>query len=220
MRRIGADEAHHAGTRHDSAMSTFDDRAREWDTPERHQRARSLAQVIRDSVPVTSSMRVIDIGAGTGLLGLELAGDVGEIVLAEPSQGMLEVARAKLESGTWSNASAVAYDLLHDSSPGRPFDLAISLLMLHHVADTGVALAAIHALLAPGGRIALIDLDTEDGSFHDEDSPGIHHQGFDRAEIVRLAGAAGFVALRTTTALDIERDGRAYPLFLLTGMKP
>jgi ubiquinone/menaquinone biosynthesis C-methylase UbiE len=203
-----------------ATMSTFDERARDWDIPERRERAKALARVIRDTVPLTSSMRAIDIGAGTGLLGLELAGDVGQIVLAEPSAGMLEVAREKIATGAWPNATAVALDLVGDPPPEPPFDLAVSLLVLHHVSDTTAALTAIHALLAPGGRIALMDLDAEDGSFHDEDAPGIHHHGFERAEIVRLAGAAGFVDLRTTTALEIEREGRAYPLFLLTGARP
>ena len=203
-----------------ATMTTFDERARDWDTPERRERAQAVAQVIRGNVPLTSSMRVIDIGAGTGLLGLELARDVGSVVLAEPSTGMLEVAREKLATGAWPNAIALAFDLVTDPPPEPSFDLAVSLLVLHHVADTTAALAAIHALLAPGGRIALLDLDAEDGSFHDEDAPGIHHHGFERAEIVRLAGAVGFVDLRTTTALSIERDGRAYPLFLLTGTRP
>jgi ubiquinone/menaquinone biosynthesis C-methylase UbiE len=200
-------------------MSTFDERAREWDTPERQERARGLAAVIRAGVSLTPSMRAIDIGAGTGLLGLELAGDVGQIVLAEPSAGMLEVAREKLASGAWPNASAIRFDLLADPAPSPPFDLAVSLLVLHHVADTTDALRAVHALLAPGGRIALLDLDAEDGSFHDEDATGVHHHGFERAGIVRLAAAAGFGELETRTATEIERDGRAYPLFLLTGRR-
>jgi ubiquinone/menaquinone biosynthesis C-methylase UbiE len=200
-------------------MSDFDQRAQEWDTPERQDRARALAGVIRASVALDPAMRVIDIGAGTGLLGLELAGSVGEMVLAEPSAGMLEVARAKLASGAWPNATAIAFDLASDPPPGDPFDLAVSLLVLHHLADTPAALAAIHAMLAPGGRIALIDLDAEDGTFHDPDAPGIHHQGFDRAHIVGLAAATGFDDLGTITADEIERDGRSYPLFLLTGRK-
>ena len=201
-------------------MSTFDDRAQEWDTPERQERAGALAAVIRARVPLSRSTRAIDIGAGTGLLGLELAGELGDLVLAEPSAGMLEVAREKLASGAWPNVTAVAFDLDATHPPGPPFDLAMSLLVLHHVADTGAALRSIHALLASGGWIALLDLDAEDGSFHDEDTPGIHHHGFERSTIVRLAGEAGFVGLETRTATEIERDGRAYPLFLLTGRRP
>ena len=200
-------------------MSDFDARAREWDTPERQDRALALAAVIREHVPLDASMRAIDIGAGTGLLGLALAGSVAEMVLAEPSGGMLEVAQAKLASGAWPNVTALPFDLTADPPPGRPFDIAVSLLVLHHVADTLAALSAVHALVAPGGRIALLDLDAEDGSFHDADAPGIHHQGFERDHIVQLAAVAGFVDLETRTATRIERDGRAYPLFLLTGRR-
>ena len=200
-------------------MSDFDQRAQEWDTPERQDRARALADVIRVVVPLATTMRAIDIGAGTGLLGLALAPDVGEMVLAEPSAGMLEVARSKLATGAWHNATAIGFDLSADAPPERPFDLAVSLLVLHHVPDTASALAVIHDMLAPGGRIALLDLDAEDGTFHDPDAPGIHHQGFERQHITRLAADAGFVELATRTATEIERDGRAYPLFLLTGRR-
>jgi ubiquinone/menaquinone biosynthesis C-methylase UbiE len=199
--------------------TTFDEQARDWDTPERQERARALAAVIREAVLLSPTMRAIDIGAGTGLLGLELASDVGSVVLAEPSSGMLEVAQEKLATGAWPTASTLAFDLAADPAPQPPFDLAVSLLVLHHVADTARVFAALAAMLAPGGWIALLDLDTEDGSFHDDDAPGIHHHGFDRAELRRLASGAGFVDLSIRTAYQLERDGRTYPLFLLTGRR-
>ena len=59
------------------AMSVFDQKAQDWDTPERQERAAAIADIIRAHVPLSRSMRAIDIGAGTGLLGLELAADVG-----------------------------------------------------------------------------------------------------------------------------------------------
>jgi 2-polyprenyl-3-methyl-5-hydroxy-6-metoxy-1,4-benzoquinol methylase len=59
------------------AVSTFDERAREWDTPERRMRAEAVADAIRANVALTPKMRVVDVGAGTGLLGLSLAGEVG-----------------------------------------------------------------------------------------------------------------------------------------------
>ena len=201
-------------------MSMFDEKAQEWDTPERQERARAVAQVIREHVILSTSMRVIDIGAGTGLLGLELASHVGSMVLAEPSAGMLEVARQKLAGSGPANATAIEFDLPAEPPPGAPFDLAVSLLMLHHVEDTQAVLSSIHALLAPDGRMALLDLDSEDGSFHDEDAEGIHHHGFDQAEIVRLAESAGFEGVETRIVYEVERDGRSYPLFLLIGRRP
>jgi 2-polyprenyl-3-methyl-5-hydroxy-6-metoxy-1,4-benzoquinol methylase len=200
-------------------MSKFDEKAQDWDTPERQERTRAIAATIREHVPLNGEMRAIDIGAGTGLLGLELARDVGSMVLAEPSAGMLAVARQKLASGGPANATAIPFDIQAEDPAIGHFDLAVSLLVLHHVEDTAAALRRIHDLLAPGGRIALLDLDAEDGTFHD-DQEGIHHHGFDAAAIVRLATEAGFHDAESRIAGEIDRDGRPYPLFLLTGRRP
>ena len=201
-------------------MSTFDERARGWDTPEKRSRAEAVAHVIRDSIDLAPTMRVIDVGAGTGLLGLALAGEVGELVLAEPSEGMLEVMREKLAAAEPSDVTAVHFDLMADPPPGDAFDLAVSLLVLHHVADTAAALTAIRRLLRPGGRICLADLDAEDGSFHDPNAEGIHHFGFERRALIETAQAAGFTDVEIRPATEIERDGRQYPLFLLLGTAP
>jgi ubiquinone/menaquinone biosynthesis C-methylase UbiE len=201
-------------------MSSFDEKARGWDTPERHARAEAVAQAIRTSVPLAPSMRAIDLGAGTGLLGFALAADVGEMVLAEPSEGMREVIHEKLASGAPAHVRAIAFDVPADPPPGDPFDLAVSMLVLHHLPDTAAALRAIRRLLRPGGRIALADLDAEDGSFHGPDAEGVHHHGFDRAELIRLAGEAGFVGVEARTATTIQDEDRRYPVFLLLGRRP
>jgi ubiquinone/menaquinone biosynthesis C-methylase UbiE len=202
-------------------VSTFDERARTWDTQERRERAEAVAAAIRADVDFDAGMRAIDVGAGTGLLGLALAGDVGEMVLADPSDGMLEVLTEKLATAGPSNASGLRFDLLADAPPpGPPFDLAISLLVLHHIVDTRAALTAIRGLLRAGGRLALADLETEDGSFHDAEAEGIHHLGFDRKTLASLAIEAGFVDVRLKTAMTIVRDDRTFPVLLLLGRRP
>ena len=202
-------------------MSEFDDKAAEWDTPERRDRAHQLADTIREHVPLTEDMRAIDIGAGTGLLGLDLLADIGSVVLADPSEGMIEVARHKIEAEGIVDAAAEVFDFPSQSVPrGAPFDLAVSLLALHHVEDTQATLTSIAAALVPGGWIGLIDLDEEDGSFHDPDQPGVHHHGFDGGALVATAMAAGFLDPRRHIVHELEKeDGRRYPLFLLTARK-
>ena len=201
-------------------MSTFDERARTWDTSERRQQAEAVADAIRANVALTHTTRTIEVGAGTGLLGLTLAGEVGELVLADPSEGMLEVVREKLADGGPPNVTALRFDLMADPPPGEGFDLALSLLMLHHLPDTGAALAAILRLLRPSGRLALADLDLEDGSFHGPDAEGIHHLGFERHAVADLARTVGFIDVEVGTATEIEREGRRYPLFLLLARHP
>jgi SAM-dependent methyltransferase len=154
------------------------------------------------------------------LLGLALLDDIGELVLAEPSDGMLAVIADKLAAADLPRVKAIKLDLVADPPPGDAFDLAVSFLVLHHIKDTAAALAAVRRLLRPGGRIALSDLDTEDGTFHSAEAEGIHHQGFDRTALVELARNAGFVDVETRSSIQIEDEGRHYPAFLLLGRNP
>jgi ubiquinone/menaquinone biosynthesis C-methylase UbiE len=202
-----------------SPSPSFDDRAADWDTPERADRAASAIDAIRAAVPLASNLRVIELGAGTGLLGLDLAGDVRSVVLTDPSAGMLAEADRKIEAAGLRNVRALRFGLGEDPLPAERFDLAISHLALHHVPDTRAALEALFALLEPGGRIALVDLDAEDGSFHSDPSAQVHH-GFDRVALGAAVQAAGFVDVAFSTAYEIARDAGAFPLFLLTARRP
>jgi len=207
-------------------MASFDDRAATWDTPDKVERAEAVAGVILDRLGPLPGARAIEIGAGTGLLGLAVAdrlaaagAPLAELVLADPSRGMLDAADAKVRARDLAFVRTLQFALVADPPPdGEPFDLVLSLLVLHHVESTSAALAAVRELLRPGGRVALADLDAEDGSFHDPEAEGIHHRGFDRHLLASQAHEAGFREVEVGTATEIEREGRRYPLFLLTAV--
>ncbi len=201
-------------------MRTFDERAAAWDTPRRIARAEEAARAIEAAVRIPPGCRAIEVGAGTGLLGLALWHRLGSLVLADTSDGMLVEAARKVSEGGLTGVSTARFDLAEDGPPaGAPFDLVLSLLLLHHVKDTRAALTGMHRLLAPGGQVAAIDLDTEDGSFHDTGSEGVHHHGFDRDKLGGLAREVGFEEVRVTDGYPLEDDDRRFPMFLLTARR-
>ncbi len=200
-------------------MTSFDDRAPEWDTPERTERAIAIAAVILAATQPAPDARVLELGAGTGLLGLALAPHVGSVVLADASGGMLDVADAKIRSGGYAGVRTLRHALTVDPLPAERFDLAVSLMALHHVLDTATAMEQLAAMLDPGGRIAMVDLEAEDGSFHTDPDDAVLH-GFERDDLRRRAEAAGFRDVTFQPAWDVAKNGRAYPLFLVTAVRP
>jgi cyclopropane fatty-acyl-phospholipid synthase-like methyltransferase len=98
-------------------------------------------------------------------------------------------------------------------------DLVVSAMAMHHVADVAALLRALHAHLVPGGRVALADLDAEDGSFHPPGTEGVFHAGFDRAALGAQLAEAGFEDVAFDTATVVEKDGRRYPIFLVTARR-
>ena len=158
-------------------------------------------------------MTALEYGCGTGLLSFGLMDDLGQITLADSSDGMLEVLREKIASIGAANMHPLRFDLTVDPPPLERFDLVYNLMTLHHIPDVDGALASFYAMLHAGGWLAICDLDTEDGSFHD---PGVDvHHGFDRNDLATRLRNVGFVDIRSLTAHDIqrEREGveRRYP---------
>jgi SAM-dependent methyltransferase len=202
------------------AVSTFDEKAATWDDdPTKAERARVFARAIQEVVPASATTRLLEYGAGTGLLSQELAGHVGSMTLVDPSRGMREVMAAKVDAGSLPGDSRIwDLDLAVDPVPRDRFDLVASLMTLHHVSDVPRVLAAFSQLLAEGGHLCLVDLVEEDGSFHDEEFVG--HNGFDTASLAESVRQAGFSDVEVRQRLhDVEKDGRLYPLFLLTATK-
>lgn len=203
---------------------SFDERAREWDDdPRKHRRAVAVAEAIRASGPLPRGARGLELGCGTGLLSFALREVLGpavleHVVLADTSDGMLEVLREKIADAGRDNAfEARRFDIATDPLPFERFDLVYSLMVLHHIPETDAALARSLEVLRPDGVMLVADLAAEDGSFHGPEVD-VHH-GFDPDELRRRALAAGFEDVRSSIVYELPKtvgeEKRAYPLFLL-----
>ena len=200
----------------------FDSKAREWDdNPVFRERGLKIAEAIRQTVPLNRNMSALDYGCGTGLLSFPLKDELGAILMADSSSGMLEVLAGKIAAQGVTNMTPLQLDLLADPPPAQRFDLIVTSMTLHHVADTDHILRILHDLLQPGGYLCVADLDTEDGSFHGIEVE-VHH-GFDRADLGRRAVQAGFSDAQFQTVFSIakqrESGTRDYPVFLMTARR-
>ncbi|MFU8839293.1 MAG: hypothetical protein ACNA8R_01055 [Nitriliruptoraceae bacterium] len=96
----------------------FDERAATWDDePEHLERAHLAAALIRRSVPLTRATRLLEYGAGTGLLSEALANDVGHVIVTDPSAGMRSVLLGKHADGAFGPGQVLALDLARDPVP-------------------------------------------------------------------------------------------------------
>ena len=102
----------------------------------------------------------------------------------------------------------------------RRADLIVSAMAMHHVKDTAKLLRTLFDHLAPGGQLALADLDREDGDFHPPGIEGVFHHGFDRGQLAAKLRAAGFTDVAIETACEVDKEGRRYPIFLATATRP
>ena len=183
---------------------------------QRVQNVDQISQAVLRHTQLHSGMRLLDFGAGTGLLLERVAPFVAHITAVDVSPSMTAQLRAK--AGVIAcELEIVERDVCQGDLPDAwlgAFDGVISSMTLHHLADIPALLLIFKRLVKAGGFIALADLDSEDGSFHTEDT-GVFHHGFDRSALSAQAQAAGFVEVNTFDASVMQKPHGAYSVFVL-----
>jgi ubiquinone/menaquinone biosynthesis C-methylase UbiE len=206
------------------SKKNFDKEASGWDQePRRVKLAHDVADTVIREVKLTPVMDTLDYGCGTGLVTLRLQPHVRTITGADSSKGMISVIQEKVKKQGLKNVRTQLVDFeLGDKVEGT-FHLIVSSMTLHHIHDPAVLLREFHEHLKPGGYLCVADLDSEDGSFHG-DNTGVLHFGFDRKELKELLGKTGFREVRDATAATIVKpvEGlgeKMFPVFLFIGRK-
>ena len=140
-------------------VSLFDEAARHYD---RVCRLRSLGsgqwyrRQALHRAGLRPGMRLLDVATGTGLVARAamtiVRGDRGAVVGLDPSAGMLREARKRLHGGLVQGRI--------ESLPfgAARFDVVSIGYALRHVADLDVAFAECRRVLAPGGRILVLEI--------------------------------------------------------------
>jgi len=195
----------------------FEEKAKDWDANEMIAALSSaVGTSILNHMPLHERMSVLDFGAGTGLISSHIAPLVERVVAIDISQAMLDKLASKTELK--GKVETICQDIIEDPMDER-FDLIMSAMAMHHVEDTARLIKVFSEHLIEGGTIALADLDREDGSFHPADTQGVFHFGFERDELRSMLETHGFREVDFFTAHTINREGKDYPVFLVTARK-
>jgi predicted TPR repeat methyltransferase len=197
------------------STNSFDEKAATWDDdPAKVERAEAVALAIQATVPLEKSMRLLEYGAGTGLVTQALRGSVGPVTMADTSTGMRNVISGKIAAGIITDARVWDLDLATETVPDERFDLIVTVMTLHHITPLAPVLSGFAELLVEGGHLCIVDLEEEDGSFHGEGFHGPH--GFERSALASQLRDAGFTDIAFQHCGDVDRGGATYPLFLAT----
>jgi ubiquinone/menaquinone biosynthesis C-methylase UbiE len=96
--------------------------------------------------------RVLDVGGGTGRVAALLGDLAGEVVIADPSWGMLRQADSTRMELACANSEALPF-------PEESFERIIMVDAMHHVVHQGDTAQEMYRVLKPGGRIIIEEPD-------------------------------------------------------------
>lgn len=192
------------------ASESFRQKGADWD----EMRALELpAQAVEDAllslIPFGPEGRLLDIGTGTGRVLELLAPRVREGLGVDASKAMLALARARLSVPGLAHCGVRLADMYRLPLADRSFDTVVLQMVLHHAEDPAGAILEATRVLAPNGRLLVIDLAEHERS----DLTGkLAHRwpGFSDININRMFTSAG-VEWRDPVAIPGPLPIRIWP---------
>lgn len=164
---------------------------------------------------------VADIGTGTGYLLPMLSDHFAHVLAIEPAEAMVACARQRVADHGGSNVSFHQGNLSNLPLDAESCDLALAILVVHHVEDPSKALAELHRVLKPGGRVLIVEqLSHENQAFYERMQD--LWWGFSPDELSRQLTEAGFSRVRTRQLRTVTSSSSATDapgLFAMIGQR-
>lgn len=162
-------------------------------------------------------MRVADLGCGEGYLTIEASRWASEVIAVDRSESVLGrarelAARRKVSNITWRTGDLEQLPLDDES-----VDVALLSQALHHAEDPARAIAEAARIVAPGGRVLLLDL-REHNETWVRDRLGDRWTGFSGETLRTLLRGAGLDQIKVT--VGARRTGDPFTVLIASGVKP
>ena len=204
--------------RADAASEYFEQIASIWDEERSlHAAAGTVEAAIVEVVGDRPLGRVLDVGTGTGRMLQLFAARADRAVGLDTSHSMLSVARANLERLGLQGWELRQGDVHSPPLERSSFDLVVIHQVLHYLEDPARALAEAAQLVAPGGRMLVVDFAPHRHDFlraaahrrlgftHDQLRQWFDLSGFDCHRIVDIDPPDGDDGLTVTVWLANNR---------------
>lgn len=123
----------------------------------REQALAPVTELMFDLADISTGMRVLDLGAGTGdqtLFAARRVGPEGSVLATDISAAMLDLAQDAASSAKLDNVETRVMDVQHLDLPPASFDAAIARFSLQFVPDVQRALVEVRRVLKPGRKLA------------------------------------------------------------------
>lgn len=127
--------------------------------------AKTSVQAVRDELRLLAlgkGMRVLDAGAGTGVVArqiLPIVGEGGSVVALDASGGRLRYG-CKLARQKGAGIRFVQGEIQATPFCDEAFDLVLCRFVLEYVREPELVVRELRRVIKPNGRVALIDLDS------------------------------------------------------------
>jgi ArsR family transcriptional regulator len=161
-------------------------------------------------------LRVADLGCGEGYLTVEASRWASRVIAVDRSPDVLKRARALASRRRVSNVTWKRGEL--EKLPVRDGSVDVALLSqaLHHAENPGRALDEAVRILAPGGRVLILELREHRESWVRE-RLGDRWLGYSDSALRALMAGAGLTGVRIT--VGARRTGDPFTVLIASGVK-
>lgn len=203
--------------RRDMSRAFFDRVAQQWDTLREESFGNEFQwEAFLGLLP--DEWTVADIGTGTGYMLPTLSRYFHRVIGVDPIDRMLIEAQHRLETHQLNNVDLHRGDLDRLPIHEQAVDLAIAILVLHHVPNPKEAIKELYRIVKRAGRVLIVEQNAhESESFRERMQD--RWWGFEADDFCTMLERAGFQNVRSQPMMNVKLSDDAPELFVVTGMK-
>ncbi len=193
--------------REESAQQFFMARAAEWDSIRSlHVEEAQVEAAMLAALGAGPFELLVDLGTGTGRMLELLAGRYSRALGIDASPAMLSYARAKLDRAGLGQALVRQGDICNLNIDDGVASAVVMHQVLHFLSQPSRAIEEAARILAPGGRLLLVDFAPHEHEFLRDEFAHVR-LGFAKSEIAHWLDAAGIDVKETRDLVPPAPDG-------------